>query len=525
MDPVEREIFRQLFASIAEEMGVTLMRSAFSPNIKERRDFSCALFDADGEMVAQAAHIPVHLGSTPLSVQAAIEDVEMGRDGHAVLNDPYRGGTHLPDITFVSPVCDDAGEVRFYVANRAHHADVGGRSPGSLPLSDSIDDEGIRIPPTRWSDELVERIASASRTPEERRGDLQAQLAANLRGRRRLEEQIERHGREAWRAADQLQSYSERFMRRTIEDMPSGTWAFRDVLDGDGFDSGSLELTCEVTLGDDHATVDWSETASQTRGPVNAPRAVTLSAVLYVFRCLAPDEMPSNGGYMRCIDVETESGTLVDAEPPAPVAVGNVETSQRITDVVLGALAEPLPGRIPAASCGSMNNVTIGVDDPRGDGAENFTYYETIAGGSGGHASGEGTDAIHTHMTNTLNTPIEALEHAYPLRVERYAIRDDSGGDAPHAGGDGVVRSYVFDGDATATLMTERREHPPYGLQGGNPGQRGHNILVRDGEPKALPGKCVVELGEGDRLRIETPGGGGWGRETTSSPEFRNSED
>jgi N-methylhydantoinase B len=524
MDPVEREIFRQLFASIAEEMGATLMRSAFSPNIKERRDFSCAVFDADGEMVAQAAHIPVHLGSTPLSVQAAIEDVEMGRESHAVLNDPYRGGTHLPDITFVSPVCDADGDVRFYVANRAHHADVGGSSPGSLPLSDSIDDEGIRIPPTRWSDELADRIASASRTPDERRGDLQAQLAANLRGRERLEAQLQRHGDEAWRAAEHLQDYSERFMARTLESMATGTWGFEDVLDGDGFGAGPLELTCEVTLEEHRAVVDWTGTASQTRGPVNAPRAVTVSAVLYVFRCLAPAEMPSNGGYMRRIEVETESGTLVDAEYPAPVAIGNVETSQRITDVVLGALADPLPERIPAASCGSMNNVTIGGVDRREERSGEFTYYETIAGGSGAHAEGNGTDGIHTHMTNTLNTPVEALEHAYPFRVERYAVREESGGAGEHDGGNGVVRTYAFDQPATATLMTERRDHPPYGLCGGDNGARGCNVLVRDGEPAELPGKCTVELEAGDRLRIETPGGGGWGESTSSREPPENGD-
>jgi N-methylhydantoinase B len=512
VNPVQLEIFRQLFSSIAEEMGATLMRSAFSPNIKERRDFSCAVFDADGEMVAQAAHIPVHLGSTPLSVQAAIADVDMGTDGHAILNDPYRGGTHLPDITVVSPVVGPDGEVRFYVANRAHHADVGGISPGSLPLSTHIDDEGLRLAPQRWSEEVRERVAEASRTPDERRGDLQAQIAANLRGRQRLVEHMERRGGEVWAAADELQAYSERFMRRMLRDFPTGEWSFEDLMDGDGFGHDDLAIRCRVAIGEGEATVDFTETVGQTEGPINAPRAVTVSAVLYVFRCLAAEQMPSNGGYMRCIDVVTQEGSLVDAAHPAPVAVGNVETSQRITDTVLGALAEPLPDRVPAASCGSMNNVMIGGPDP--DGGE-FTYYETLAGGSGAGPGWHGTDAIHTHMTNTLNTPVEALESAYPFRVETYRLRAGSGGEGRWQGGDGVVRTYGFDGPATVTLMTERRRRGPWGLQGGGDGAPGRNVLIRDGDEEELPAKCTVEVEAGDAIRIETPGGGGHG---ASSP-------
>lgn len=513
MDAVQLEIFRQLFASIAEEMGVTLMRSAFSPNIKERRDFSCAIFDASGEMVSQAAHIPVHLGSTPLSVRAAIEEVDMGSDGHAVLNDPYRGGTHLPDITFVSPVVGPEGQVRFYVANRAHHSDVGGISPGSLPLSTHIDDEGIRIPPSRWSPERLREITEASRTPQERRGDLQAQLAANMRGRRRLEQQIERHGAQVWSAAEQLQDYSERFMGEMLRDFPEGEWRFEDLLDGDGFGNDDLSIRCRVALSEGKATVDFSGTDPQTKGPVNAPRAVTLSAVLYVFRSLAAEEMPSNGGYMRCVEVETEPGTLVHAEYPAPVAVGNVETSQRITDVVFGALAEVLPDRIPAASCGSMNNVMVGGIDRRRRDDRTFTYYETIAGGSGAGPGYEGTDAIHTHMTNTLNTPIEALENAYPFRVESYRLRRGSGGTGEHEGGAGVVRSYGFDSPATVTLMTERRRRGAWGLRGGGDGEPGRNVLVHDGEEHVLEPKCTVDVEAGDEIRVETPGGGGWGEE------------
>ncbi|MFW5968879.1 MAG: hydantoinase B/oxoprolinase family protein, partial [Persicimonas sp.] len=443
----------------------------------------------------------------------AIEAVEMGPGDHVILNDPFAGGTHLPDITVVSPVFDEAGEVRFYVANRAHHADVGGITAGSLPLSTSIEEEGVRISPTLYDEAVEAHIVSESRTPEERHGDLRAQVAANLRGRRRLKEQLERRGHGLWEAAGELQDYSERFMRRIIGEFPDGVWQFEDVLDDDGHNNGPLAIQCELTIDGESARVDFSGTDAQTTGPVNVPRAVTLSAVLYVFRCLAPPELPSNGGYMRCVEVVTEPGTLVDAEYPAAVAVGNVETSQRITDAVMGAFAQALPGRMPAASCGSMNNVLIGgVDDRKGE-SEPFAYYETIAGGSGAGASFDGASAVHTHMTNTLNTPVEALEHAYPFRVAEYAIRSGSGGAGIHRGGDGVVRAYEFDSPATVTLMTERRDHAPWGLEGGQSGAPGRNLLIRDGDERRLANKCTVEVEEGDCVRIETPGGGGYGSE------------
>jgi N-methylhydantoinase B len=520
MNAIELEVFRHLFASIAEEMGATLMRSAYSPNIKERRDFSCAIFDAAGEMVAQAAHIPVHLGSTPLSVRAAIDAIDMAADlnMHVVLNDPFAGGTHLPDITIVSPVLDSAGAVRFYVANRAHHSDVGGITPGSLPLSRSVDDEGIRISPTPWSDELEEQIAAASRTPQERRGDLRAQIAANLRGRKRLREQLDLRAETLLAACADLQGYSERFMRRIIADMPDGRWEFEDFLDDDGQGNGPLKIRCRLEIAGESATVDFSGTDAQTPGPLNVPRAVTLSAVLYVFRCLAPPELPSNGGYMRCVELKTEPGTLVDAEYPAAVAAGNVETSQRITDAVIGAFSRALPGRMPAASCGSMNNVLIGGIDARSpEQPEPFAYYETIAGGSGAgqDRNGEGFDgasAVHTHMTNTLNTPVEALEHAYPFRVAEYRVRRGSGGAGRFEGGDGVVRAYEFDALATVTLMTERRDRAPWGLMGGDDAQNGENLLVRDGKESRLTNKCTVQVEAGDRVVIKTPGGAGFGR-------------
>src|SRR5690554_272382 len=521
MNAIELEVFRHLFASIAEEMGATLMRSAYSPNIKERRDFSCALFDAADEMIAQAAHIPVHLGSAPLSVRAAIDAIEMSAGMHIVLNDPFAGGTHLPDITVVSPVFGADGQVRFYVANRAHHADVGGVSPGSLGLSQSIDEEGIRIAPTPWSAALEDEIAAASRTPQERRGDLRAQIAANLRGRQRLGEQLERQPQKLLAAGQNLQDYSERFMRRIIEEMPDGRWEFEDFLDDDGMGNGPLKIRCALTISGAEATVDFRGTAAQTRGPLNVPRAVTLSAVLYVFRCLAPPELPSNAGYMRCVRLITEPGSLVDAQYPAAVAAGNVETSQRITDVVIGAFSRALPAQIPAASCGSMNNILIGGTHPRRSGAtaldSQFAYYETIAGGSGAGLGKDGRgypgeSAVQTHMTNTLNTPVEALEHAYPFRVAAYRVRRGSGGRGAFAGGDGVVRAYEFDAPATVTLMTERRTRAPWGLEGGEDALVGENLLQRDGQIRQLPGKCTVEVRAGDRVIIKTPGGAGAGR-------------
>lgn len=511
MNPIELEIFRHLFASIAEEMGVALMRSAYSPNIKERRDYSCALFDAKGQMIAQAAHIPVHLGSTPMSVEAAMRAFPALEPGqHVLLNDPYEGGTHLPDLTMISAVHDDDGVLRFYVANRAHHADIGGISPGSLPLSRHIDDEGLRLGPTLWDDALMARICEASRTPDERRGDLFAQLAANHRGLTRLQAQWRRHGERMSVASDALQDYSERVLRAILADSPDGQWSFEDVLDDDGQGQHQIPIRCTLTIKGDEVTLDLRDSADQVTGPLNVPRAVTVSAALYVFRCLCPDELPSNAGVMRPLRVLTRPGSLLEATYPAPVAAGNVETSQRITDVIFGALAAAMPERIPAASCGSMNNVLIGGHDPRTD--KPFAYYETIAGGSGASPIADGASAVQTHMTNTLNTPVEALEHAYPLRLTAYRVRRGSGGAGRRRGGDGVIKEYLFDAPATVTLMTERRLNAPYGLAGGQPGQPGRNLLIRAGsQPEALPPKCTIEVSTGDRVRIETPGGGGYG--------------
>lgn len=510
MDAVEVEVFRHIFASIAEEMGVALMRSAFSPNIKERRDYSCAIFDARGEMVAQAAHIPVHLGSTPMSVRAAIDAFDTIAAGeHVLLNDPYQGGTHLPDITLVSPVHDASGVVRFYVANRAHHADVGGISPGSLPLSRHIDDEGFRTGPELLSDALIERVAEASRTPDERRGDLLAQVAANTRGIERLREHLDKHPARVTRAATALQDYSERVTRALIAQLPDGSWSYEDVLEDDGHGNRDLSIRCTLEISGDSMRFDLRGSHEQVLGPVNVPRAVTVSAVLYTVRCLVPPKTPGNEGVMRPLEVLTTPGSIVDAVFPAPVAAGNVETSQRITDVVFGALAQVLPERIPAASTGTMNNVLIGGTDPR-SGAP-FAYYETIGGGTGAGPGFDGEHGVQTHMTNTLNTPVEALEHAYPFEIEQYAIRRGSGGRGRHVGGDGVVRAYRFDCPATVTLMTERRRIAPSGRAGGHDGVTGRNVLCRGGVEQELPAKCTIEVSAGDVVRIETPGGGGFG--------------
>jgi N-methylhydantoinase B len=516
-DPIRLEVFKHLFASVAEEMGVALRRTSYSPNIKERRDFSCALFDAAGQMIAQAAHIPVHLGAMPLSVQAAIAAFDFTPGDVAILNDPYRGGTHLPDITLVTPIFLPSAPTPFaFAASRAHHADVGGMSPGSMPIARELIQEGIIIPPLklveagRVNQGLLDLLLANVRTPEERAGDLAAQLAANAIGVRRMGELIARYGAdEVQQQMQGLVHYAERMTRRLLAGLPDGVYRFVDRLDDDGVDPQPAEIAVTVTIDGEQAIVDFSGTAPQRRGSVNAVYAITLSAVLYAFRCLLGDDAPTNSGCLRPIQVIAPEGTLVNARPPAPVAGGNVETSQRITDVLLGALAQAAPQRVPAASQGTMNNLTIGGWDPaRG---QPFTYYETIAGGMGARPGKDGADAIHTHMTNTLNTPVEALEYAYPLRVQRYEIRRGSGGAGHWRGGDGVRRDVELLAEAQVTLLTERRVFAPYGLAGGQPGQPGRNVLIRDGEEQLLPGKTTWPAQAGDVISVRTPGGGGWG--------------
>lgn len=515
VNPVLLEVFKNKFSSIAEEMGVTLNRTAFSPNIKERRDFSCAIFDSMGEMIAQAAHIPVHLGSMPMSVKSAIENEELKDKDMVILNDPFKGGTHLPDITIVAPVFAGKDHASFYVANRAHHADVGGMSPGSMPLSISLYQEGIIIPPVkiveggRVDQKLMRFFLNNVRTPIEREGDFAAQIMANLTGIGRMSELLDKYGLATVEFyANSLMDYAEAITRKTIAGIPDGIYRFEDCMDDDGVRSENVPISVQITIRNDAATIDFSESGSQVQGSINAVYAITFSAVLYVFRSLMKAEVPTNAGCFRPLTVTTEQGSIVNAAFPAAVAGGNVETSQRIVDVVLGALSKAIPEVIPAASQGTMNNIVIGgYDDKR---QRPFTYYETVAGGMGAWAGGNGESAVHSHMTNTLNTPIEALEYAYPFLMREYSIRRGTGGIGRFRGGDGVTREFQLVCDAEVTVLSERRRNAPYGLRGGGPGARGRNFVIKDGVPYERPGKFQERLKRGDIVRIETPGGGGY---------------
>ncbi len=512
--PAELELFRSLFVSIAEEMGAVLRKTSYSANIKERRDYSCAIYDAAGETVAMGDHMPVHLGAMPLSVRAALEAFTLRPGDVAILNDPFRGGTHLPDITAISGVfLGRTKRAAYYVANRAHHADVGGMTPGSMPMAREIYQEGIRIPPIllarggRLDHELMRLIVANVRTPEEREGDLRAQMMANARGERRLREITAKYGAATVRKnMRDLQDYSERMMRAAIAKLRRGVFQFTDCLDNDGVSSAPVRIEAAITIDGDRADVDFTGSSPQTAGSVNANYAIALSASAYVFRCLLAEDVPYTAGLLRPIRVIAPEGTVVNARLPAAMAAGNVETSQRITDVLLGALAQAAPERIPAASSGTMNNLTLGgLDDRRGRG---FAYYETIAGGMGASPAGPGESAVQTHMTNTWNTPVEALENQYPLRVRRYQIRRGSGGKGRHAGGDGVIREIEFLTPCEVTVLSDRRERGPYGLRGGGAGAAGGNKLNN----KAIPAKTNFQAASGDVLRIETPGGGGWGK-------------
>jgi N-methylhydantoinase B/oxoprolinase/acetone carboxylase alpha subunit len=518
--PIEFEVFKNLFLSIAEEMGVTLCRTGFSPNIKERLDYSCAVYDAAGQTIAQGDHMPVHLGAMPLSVRAAIDAVRMDRDDVVMLNDPFHGGTHLPDITLVSPVfLGRDTRPTFYVANRAHHSDVGGMSPGSMPVAREIYQEGLILPPVRlvrrgrMVDDVRTLLLANVRTPDEREGDLTAQVAANRVAEARLRATVARYGRgRTLRYAAALQDHTERVVRAAIRGIPDGRYRFEDALDDDGFGETPVWIRTTVTVARGRATVDFTGTDPQVEGSVNANYAITLSACLYAFRCLVGGDVLYNAGVARPIAVVAPPGTVVNARRPAAVAGGNVETSQRITDVVLGALGRALPDRLPAASQGTMNNVTLGGTDPRT--GQRFAYYETIGGGMGGRLGLAGLSGVHTHMSNTRNTPVEAIEHYLPVRIRRYGLRTDSAGAGAFAGGEGIVREYEARAELSVTVLSERRRRPPYGAAGGGPGGRGRNTLIRDGGEAPLAGKVTLRLRTGDRLRIETPGGGGYGQLT-----------
>lgn len=517
VDAISLEVFKNLFASVAEEMGATLQRASFSPNIRERLDFSCAVFSPEGHMVAQAAHIPVHLGSMPASVQTAIHSIEAINQGDVILlNDPYHGGTHLPDITMISPVFDADG-IAFFIASRAHHADIGGMTPGSLPLSTELYQEGLIIPPVKlrmsgWlNEDILKLILANSRAPQERVGDLEAQIAAHRVGESRLLDILIRYGRDqAHEHAHALQAYAERMIRHVILTIPDGTYTYTDYLEGDGQTDDHLPITVTLTVQEDALHLDFTGTSPQVRGNVNAVPAIVTSASLYAIHLLAQESVPVNHGSFLPLTFNIPDGCLLNPRFPAAVAVGNTETSQRLVDVVLGALAQALPDQIPAASQGSMNNVAIGGVHPVTD--EPFVYYETIGGGHGASPFGDGLSARHSHMTNTLNTPTEALEMTYPLRVWRYSLRPDSGGAGRHRGGHGILREYEFLAPATVTVNAERRQRAPYGLQGGADARAGHNTLIRDGVSQTMPAKFTTNVQPGDRLIIATAGGGGWGK-------------
>ncbi len=535
-DPIELEIFKNIYHSIAEEMGAALRRTAFSPNIKERRDYSCAIFDSHGEVIAMGDHMPVHLGSMPMSVRAAIDSFDLEPGDVVMLNDPFRGGTHLPDITLVAPVYigrQRGGRPEFYVASRAHHADVGGTYPGSMGLCREIYQEGLRIPPVRImhagtiNQDVRTLLLCNVRTPDEREGDLGAQIAACHTGAERLREVCQSYGRKRLiLAARELLDYSEQMMRAFLARVPEGTYLAEDFMDSDGISDKPVRIAVAVSfvggggrrrVGRGHAAVvDFAGTDRQVEGSINAVEAITYSACFYVFRCLLTEGVAATAGLMRPVRVIAPPGTVVNARPPAAVAGGNVETAQRIVDVLLRALAQAVPDRIPAAAAGTMNNLTIGGIDFRT--GEPFAYYETIAGGMGGRPTKAGISGVHTHMTNSLNTPAEALEYAYPLRVRHYSLRRGSGGTGEHSGGDGIVREIEVLTSAEVTLLADRRQRGPWGLHGGADGLTGNTSLVRlDGSTESLPGKTNVRLRRGERIRIESPGGGGWGRTSRSS--------
>ncbi len=519
MDAIELSLFASRIEAVCEEMGAVLARTAFSPNIKDRLDYSCAVFDEAGELCAQAAHIPVHLGSMAYAMRGIVSRVDWAAGDMVILNDPYLGGTHLPDVTLIAPLFV-AGECLGFVANRAHHADIGAESPGSMPISRHLQEEGLIIPPSyllrrgEVDTALLAQITGATANAEQAGGDVAAQISANRTGLARLQAVVEGLGAGSSTAASEaghyrealrhLNDYAERLAGDALAAIPDGEYHFRDLMDDDGCGNQDLPIVVTLRVRGHHIDVDFSGTAAQTAGNINCPLSVAAAGVYYVFRCLMPAQTPAAAGSFRSITIRAPEGCLLNARRPAAVAAGNVETSSRVVDVVMGALAQALPERIPAASHGSMNNLAMGA---RG-GEQDWDYYETLGGGMGGGPLGPGQSAVQTHMTNTLNTPIEVLEANYPLRVRRYALREGSGGRGLHPGGEGLIREIEFLAPARVTLLTERRRHAPWGLQGGVDGAPGRNLV--NGRPVAS--KVALHLAAGDRLSLHTPGGGGWGK-------------
>ena len=517
-DAARLEVFSNLLSGVAEEMGVVLGRSGYSPNIKERRDFSCALCDRQGRLIAQAAHIPVHLGAVPSSMADLMRWLTgrgevLGQGDVVMWNDPFQGGTHLPDITMASAVYYE-GEIIAYVVNRAHHADVGGMSPGSMPLAEEVFQEGLIIPMLHFArsgqvvEEVEELILANVRTPRERKGDLRAQMGALRVGERRLAEIAHERGTgEVLCYMDNLLDYGEALAAEALCAIPEGEYSFQDFMDDDGRGTDDIPIRVRLTVGDSRMVVDFTGSGGEVEGPLNCPRSVTLSAVYYVLRCLLPRDAPFNQGCLRRVEVITPRPSLLDASPPRAVAGGNVETSQRVVDVLLGALHEALPDRIPAASYGTMTNLAIGGRHP-----VPYAYYETIAGGCGARPGRDGLSATHNHMTNTMNTPVEALEYAYPLRVLEYAVEKGSGGEGEFKGGDGILRRIEVLEKSTVTLLSDRRKRGPYGLSGGEEGKPGEDYLVRGCVKERLPSKVELRAEAGDVIEIHTPGGGAWGQ-------------
>lgn len=509
-DRIELAVFESRLSALCETMGAVLRRAAFSPNIRDRLDFSCALFDARGELLAQATHIPVHLGSMAWAMRDLVDRFDWAPGHRLLLNDPYAGGTHLPDVTLIAPVFVDEDLVGF-VANRAHHADIGSETPGSMPLSRTLDDEGVLISPTwlyrdgRRDDDAFDAICSPMRDPALAAADFQAQIAASADGERALARLVGDNGNERFRAlCDALNDYAERLARVSLSDLPTGCYRAEDDMDDDGANGPGPTIRVRVDVVDDGdgrrgLRVDFDGTDSAVAGNLNCPMSVTAAAVFYVVRCLLPDETPACAGALAPLELVAPAGCLVHAQSPSATAAGNVETSQRIVDVLLRALAEALPERIPAASQGTMNNVGLGAAD--------WSYYETLAGGCGASPACAGRAAVHSHMTNTLNTPAEVLESHFPLRLVEYRVRRGSGGNGGRPGGDGLVRAFEFLAATDVTLITERRGRGPWGLGGGENGAPGENRL--DGEP--LPAKVGLRAEAGQRLTILTPGGGGFG--------------
>lgn len=517
IDPIKLEIFKALYRSVAEEMGLVLRRTAFSPNIKERRDYSCAVFDSNGELIAQGEHMPVHLGSMPMSVKAAISAQKMLEGDIVILNDPFAGGTHLPDLTMVAPVYIESKKAIFYLANRAHHADIGGSTPGSMGTATEIYQEGLRIPPVKLVSQgqivsdIKQLFLSNVRLAEEREGDLTAQIAAIRTGERRLLEIVMRYGKDmSAKYAQHLVTYTAQMMKKRLKEIPAGEYQAEDYLDDDGSSDQPIKIVVKITIKDSQAIVDFTGTDSQCNGPVNAVLAITVSAVFYVFRCLLAENVPANAGILESIKVIAPEGTIVNALAPAAVAAGNVETSQRIVDVLLKALSQALPNEIPAASQGTMNNLTIGGINPFTK--QEFAYYETIAGGMGARPNSDGLSGVHTHMTNSLNTPVEALEYAYPLQVNSYRLRPMSGGQGKFTGGNGIIREIELLSPAQVTLLSDRRRFAPYGLAGGQAAKPGSAYVISNQVKKILKSKQSLSLKTGDKIAIETPGGGGYGK-------------